>query len=386
MVLLTSSAISAAISGGVVCLFTFLLFLSGYVLQQQGVRSLQAALQEPIEIREQVQPILPPQFQNVNNDAQVLVEDDNDTSSILVDAVLDQEASQASDSTSEATHELSPQKLWYAHVDNTSPNSSPSAQNTVIEPSVRQNQLLYGRFAYVLSFPKPSDLCSGLLFTKWHRQLSQLPSSQVDILYLYPSDWETSSYAPHRDALRLLLESEHRHSAILHPVPISKVWTGMDVEAQLLSELARNIWPYERLLYLRTPGMLIDTIRLDNTLTSTYVDRKLLKSSWARLRAPVRRGDTAALNPEVLLFAQGKGLMVPTGDLQRTLTAKAKTSHEGNQQDGGNDEILPKEAAYVLFDEKELEQRNRNDSNHDSIFERFERERELVCEGTDLLA
>ncbi|KAK5079661.1 hypothetical protein LTR70_005993 [Exophiala xenobiotica] len=363
--------------------------------QQQGVRSLQAALQEPIEIREQVQPILPPQFQNVNNDAQVLVEDDNDTSSILVDAVLDQEAaqialsqeaSQASDSTSEATHELSPQKLWYAHVDNTSPNSSPSAQNTVIEPSVRQNQLLYGRFAYVLSFPKPSDLCSGLLFTKWHRQLSQLPSSQVDILYLYPSDWETSSYAPHRDALRLLLESEHRHSAILHPVPISKVWTGMDVEAQLLSELARNIWPYERLLYLRTPGMLIDTIRLDNTLTSTYVDRKLLKSSWARLRAPVRRGDTAALNPEVLLFAQGKGLMVPTGDLQRTLTAKAKTSHEGNQQDGGNDEFLPKEAAYVLFDEKELEQRKWNDSNHDSIFERFERERELVCEGTDLLA
>lgn len=395
MVLLTSSAISAAISGGVVCLFTFLLFLSGYALQQQGVRSLQAALQEPIEIRERVQPTLPPQFQDLGEDVLASAEDNNDTSSVQIDETPDQKAVQitlsedipgASNPTSEAAHELSPQQLWHAYVDNISPGALPSTQNTLSEPSIRQGQLLYGRFAYVLSFPKPSDLCSGLLFTNWHRQFSQLPSSQVDILYLYPSDWETSSYASHRDALRLLLESEHSHSAILHPVAISKKWTGMDIESQLLSELARNIWPYERLLYLRSPGMLIDTARLDSTLTSTYVDRKLLKSSWARLRAPVRRGDTAITNPEVLLFAQGKGLMLPTGDLQRTLTAEARTASEGSQQNGGNDESLAKEAAYVLFDEKELEQRESDDLNHDSIFERFERERQLICEGTDLLA
>lgn len=47
MVLLTSSTVSVILSTGVVCLFTLLLFLSGYVLQQQSVRSIQSALRPP---------------------------------------------------------------------------------------------------------------------------------------------------------------------------------------------------------------------------------------------------------------------------------------------------------------------------------------------------
>src|ERR1700754_3329452 len=61
MVLLTSSAVSVAISGAIICAFTFLLFLSGYVLQQRTVRSLQEALRQPPEALRPI-PSLPPQF------------------------------------------------------------------------------------------------------------------------------------------------------------------------------------------------------------------------------------------------------------------------------------------------------------------------------------
>jgi hypothetical protein len=44
MVLLTSSSVSAIVSMGVICIFTALLFLSGYVLQQQSVKNIQHAL------------------------------------------------------------------------------------------------------------------------------------------------------------------------------------------------------------------------------------------------------------------------------------------------------------------------------------------------------
>lgn len=47
MVLLTPSAISAAISSGVVFLFTTALFLSGYVLQQKTVEGLRQQIREP---------------------------------------------------------------------------------------------------------------------------------------------------------------------------------------------------------------------------------------------------------------------------------------------------------------------------------------------------
>lgn len=393
MVLLTSSAISAAISGGVVCLFTFLLFLSGYVLQQQSVRSLQAALQEPVEVRIRVQPTLPPQFQKAGEEG----DDDNDTSSTNIEIIQPQDSAQivigvddqeGLGSLPDVIQEPTPQQLWHAHVDGSPFNPASSEQEAIPEPPPPppQSDLPNARFAYVLSLPNPTDLCSALLFTKSHRQNSHL-NPQIDILYLYPSDWETSPRPSHRSALRLLLESEHKHAAILHPVPIAKVWAGIDVESQLLSELARNPWPYDRVMYLRTPGMVVDTGRLDGAMTATYVERGLMKTEWTKLRAPVRRGagGVATLHPEVLLFAQGRGLMEPVGELKGTLTARASTSRGVDNGDGVNDDFLAREAAYVLFDEKELRNRRKEKLDHNDIFERFERERELACEGTDLL-
>lgn len=405
MVLLTSSAISVAISSGIVFLFTFLLFLSGYVLQQQTVKSLQEALQAPVEVRVRLQQGYQNQFETAEDvliaaaeggDA-VTLDDSNDTQKeellreVTIQAILDVSTQQDAQSAGDAVQELTPQQLWHAHVDGESPDTSLSLddtaqiQNDPIPPQIETGFDM--RLAYVLSLPNPSDLCSALLFTKWHRKHSSYPRSQFNIIYLYPSDWETSSKPIYKDALNLLLEAEHHYSVLLHPVQISKVWTGIDVKSQLLSELARNPWVYDRVLYLRSPGMLVDTPRLDEMFVASYTDPGVVKTQWTKLRAPVRRGDSVALHPDILLFAQGRGLMVPVGGVAGSITAKARIDiddRRGND-DAGVEVAAPREAAYILFDDGELETRRKQKAGHDGLLGRFEREREKVCEGTMLL-
>jgi len=63
MVLLTSGTISAAISSGIVFLFTSALFLSGYVIQQKTVNSLREQIREPPRPTHTYL-YLPPQFAN----------------------------------------------------------------------------------------------------------------------------------------------------------------------------------------------------------------------------------------------------------------------------------------------------------------------------------
>lgn len=391
MVLLTASTISAAISGIIICLFTFLLFLSGYVLQQKTVRSLQEALAAPLEIRVRVAPTLSAQLQNIDGGVADVTADDNDTSNQnfngfqragnSVQVVLGETTLVGGDSI-----EPSPQEIWHTYIESNAEGPASRREPTEVNQRSPAIDALNGRYAYVFTLPNPADLCSAILFTSWSRQTSHIPQSQLSIVFLYPSDWETTSNPIYTDALRLLLQSEHKYSVLLHPVPISKVWTGIDVESQLLSELARNPWPYDRVMYLRSPGMLLDTTRLDNILISSYAEPSQVKSSWTKLRPPARRGLAASSHPDVLLFAQGRGLMAPIGDLRRSLTGQAKTHIERNQAGEITNEGRAKEATYILFDEKELRQRKKEEITEPSIFERFERERQTICSGTNLLA
>lgn len=352
MVLLTSSAISVAISSGVVCTFTFLLFLSGYTLQQQTVKSLQAALQTPVEDRIRIRPTKTPQYTHPEDDiAEVLTSfdierDGSDSTEIILNTVNDQ-----NDNEDETEDDLGlPFDL---------------------------------RLAYVLSLPEPAALCSALLFAKHYRALTRLPSSQVSIIYLYPSEWETSTNPTHIQTLRLLLHSEHEYSVLLHPVPISRVWTGIDTESQLLSELARSAWPYDRVLYLRTPGLLTNTARLDDALLTSYTVPSTLKSSWTRLKAASRRGSSESLHPEVLLWSHGRGLLEPLVDMKRSLVVKASEISVNDRGDGASID----HAAYVAFDWDEfgLGDDEGVDRNH-GIYAKFERDTQAICEGTDLLA
>lgn len=295
---------------------------------------------------------------------------------------------QFSDLLDNNAQELTPQQLWHAHLDGGLDQAIPKIPPITIDPTSILINSEDTRLAYVLSLPNPSDLCSALLFTKQHRESSIYPASQFNIIYLYPHSWETSTKQVHRDALSLLIQAEHTHSVLLHPVQISKVWSGIDVESQLLSELARNPWIYDRVMYLRLPGILVDTGRLDNTLVSSYLTPKIVKEQWTKLRAPVRRGAAAAeaLRPDVLLFAQGRGLMVPTSEDAKSVTARATQNPEERQIGQIEEESLDKDAAFVLFEEDMLKRRRTSGDNPDDLFARFERERQRVCEGTLLLS
>lgn len=131
--------------------------------------------------------------------------------------------------------------------------------------------------------------------------------------------------------------------------------------------------------------MLIDTARLDDTLVSSYLTPQIVKSQWTKLRAPVR-GSSALLRPDVLLFAQGRGLMVPTAWPAKSITAMAGLSHEERGTEDMKDGELAREAAYVLFGQEILEDRSKEQGARDRLIERFETERERVCEGTVLLS
>lgn len=377
MVLLTASTISAGISGAVICLFTFLLFLSGYALQQKSVRSLQEALAAPIEVRVRVQPTLPPQFRHTSEENELTSgQDANITSDELVNPGNEVQIFLDGQPT-DPVKKPSPKDLWRAYILEASndPESSDLAQAEPLEPA----RPLLGRYAYVLILVEPADLCSALVFAKSARDNSHIPEIQLNLVFIYPSDWETTANPIYSDALRLLLQAEHKHSVLLHPAPISKVWAGIDAESQLLSELARNPWPYDRVMYLRSPGILLDQVRLDNTLINSYAQPSSLKTGWTKLRAPTKRG--AAIHPDMLLFAQGKGLMIPVGDQEMALTARANSDQALAELTSS---ML--DPGYLLFDKQDVESSSGDLATYSSLLTYFNGQRSSACEGTNLLA
>lgn len=161
------------------------------------------------------------------------------------------------------------------------------------------------------------------------------------------------------------------------------------MESQLLSELARNPWIYDRVMYLRLPGILVDTARLDETLVSSFLTPKVVKDEWTKLRAPVRRGGAGvseALRPDVLLFAQGRGLMVPTSQRAKSITARSGLSSDEKRPEEARGQTSSRDAAFVLLDEEMLRSRRKQKTDRSGLFELFERERQRICEGTLLLS
>jgi hypothetical protein len=373
MVLLTSSAISVAISSTVICIFTFLLFLSGYVLQQQTVRSLQEALHRPPEPKPSV--ILPQKFWLSEEDELDVVPSDagNGLQLVQVNTRITEAGSQevlGTDATDRPEHpiEESPENP----VSPTEPSSDVAA-STILEsaPSATSEQ----RLAYILALSSPQQICSALLFFKWQREKGlQTPSLNL----LYPSIWEVadSTYPAYKTALDLMRNAEDTNNVILHPVEISAVWEGITIESQLLSGLQRNWmrWGFDRSIYLRSPGLALDITQLDSALSKSS-----LKKSWTPLSSAPQNA------PDVLLMsAERNMIMVPRGTM-RGLTVHANTGdHEQRHSKEMEIEarLASKKAGYVVFDEKELEHRRGEKEWYGGVFERFERGQKEVCAGT----
>lgn len=356
MVLLTSSAVSVAISGFIICAFTFLLFLSGYVLQQRTVRSLQEALRQPPEPKPI--PSLPPQFRR----PEVLVEQDGEQELDEVVVVTGTEQMEQQDGVvrSEGMGVDGTQTLVL--LETTVERIPPATERTQKQESL----------AYLLTIPEPEDLCSAALFARQQRQSSTVRQKPA-IIFLYPSTWETSPSPVHIAALSFLRDIQDEHSLTYHPVEISGIWSGVGTNSQLLGELQRYFWDFDRILYLKSPGMVMDMSAIESALQYSST-----KKSWAPVTA------SAGHDPEMLFWSRKKGLMMPRGEM-RKMTLSAVTSHADNHAAEMDAEALAKEAAYVLFEEDELDHRRNEREWYGGLFGRFERELANVCKGRGLL-
>ena len=302
MVLLTSSTVSMLVTSGVICMTTFLLFLSGYVLQQQSVRSIQEALRRPLE--PVPVPTLPPQFR----------ETENDTVGVFLEQLQ------------EAVEAVAGQGGYPME----------SIQAPVVAPNGRKEPPPQ-RLAYIFALEEPSHLCSALLFAKQQRSTSRV-SKEASIVLLYPSTWESDSSTHFASALGFMRDVQDLYDVVYRPVQIHNAW---NTRALLLGELQWGRWDYDQALYLRTPGMALDSRLLDEALSS--VDTR---QSWAPLSS------SSGESPEAMLKTS-QGLHTPRGAARKLLLSAPRAAIDG-EDEVDHTQAMARDAAFVTFDDPSL--------------------------------
>ena len=400
MVLLTSSSISVAISSGVVCLFTFLLFLSGYVVQQQTVRSLQAALHPPTLPT----PTLPVYFEHVTQRAQsetvnvTELEEGTEVhealnggsdeqrlsgfqtvlkSNIEATSVADNRdhmsaPTQAANEPSTKTPYAGDKKTANTDINENlgvaadQPTPAAPAAPAETQPAFEQP----ARLAHVQVLSSPSQICSALLFFKVHMDNGD---DHIGRVILYPSVWgEDTSSDSFTTALALMRLVKDDYKISYRPFKVGDISEERAVERELVAHLATDDWEYDRMLYLRSPGLALNIGALDSALQVSKT-KALLSRNWA----PVNSESSTA--PSILLVSE-HGLHHPRGS-NRRLIAEAFTSHANHHENEMDVEAAAQTAAYVRFEEGELEHRRTEKEWYGGVFERYERGRAEICKG-----
>lgn len=246
MVLLTSSTVSFMISSSIIGLFTFLLFLSGYVLQQRTVRSIQLAIRPPDLSTSQNWLQKGAAEQLVLNGGE---QDDQPIPKDDVTAPVGKFAKIFGDGKQERLNNLGSQE----------------ADKGDRNPA---------RHAYlqILTKPSASDICSSVLFFDLLASNSSIPTTEHVVLY--PESWDVNS--PTRNialALGLLRESSgrsHRRKSnvVVHAVNTLNKNDGSPSESQLFKSASAKLAQYERIMYIRAPGLLLDAEKLDDLFLS----------------------------------------------------------------------------------------------------------------------
>lgn len=268
MVLLTSSTVSTIVSMGVVCIFTLLLFLSGYVLQQQSVKSIQHAIRPPPDsASESKHGALGSTFQKRNpSDTDLGLDADQDT----------------------------PRASQDRHAGSR------------------------GNFAYlqILSEPDASDICSAVLFFK---QLATNGTSVQDRLFMYPQEWDRMPAKKLGKsasiALSLLRDASIKYGIWLLPIDMTAAtsagYSATNTKVLRLGQI--QFMQYDSVLYVQTPGMILDTERLDDVLFSRPLPLRHDKNrpdsfnNEAWIPMPLRANRDADLPPVYLITVNNLG-------------------------------------------------------------------------------
>lgn len=342
MVLLTSSTVSVILSTGVISVFTILLFLSGYTIQQRSVRNIQHALR----------PAVSPDPKIGHGSAGSSFH--GTKRSLLSDLAADD----ADDASSQ----------------------SPAG----------------GNYAYLqlLSTPDPSNICSAILFFK---QLTSNGTVIQDRLFMYPQEWDMMPASQQSEsvstALSLLRDASLKYGIWLLPIDMTTATSAgyATTDTKLLRLGQIQFMQYDSVLYVQTPGMLLDTGKLDDVLLSRPLPLRHDKSrtdsfnNEAWIPMPLRADRDANLPPVYLITVNnvGSGHIEARGHVPNTALpgfGGLVTGPEGAQSSQEEDYDAEKQPGYVFFEH--------DDDGHvkwarNPLFGSWRAQQYQVCEGLD---
>lgn len=341
MVLLTSSTVSVILSTGVICMFTLLLFLSGYILQQQSVRNIQDALRPP-------------------------------------------DAGGHGHGSSRSSYKRSDQNIL-------SNLEFPDHQTKDFHHHSAAN----GNFAYLqlLSRPDPSDICSAIAFFKL---LATNSSAVDDRLFMYPQEWDHMKHPSQRvaTALSLLHTASVKYGIWLLPIDMSAATSGgyRPTDTRLLRLGQIQFLQYDSVLYLQSPGMLLNTEKLDALMLSRPLplryDQKRRESfnneAWVPM--PLRADRDANLPPVYLVTVNNldSGHVEARGHIPNAALpgfGRLVTGPSGVKSFRDGDYDRDEQPGYVFF-ENDKDGHVRWAGN--PLFGAWRAQQYEVCEGLDL--
>ncbi|KAK5111612.1 hypothetical protein LTR85_011790 [Meristemomyces frigidus] len=341
-ILLSQSQVSVVASSGIILIFTILLFLSGYVIQQRTVTGLQAAIRPRV-------PLPPP--------------------SLRVQEQAEQDVGP----------ELRPSRLFrgQARVAHTEPVDAAARASANVN---------WNRLAHVQLVRNHHDVCNAIMIlADFHRLKS--PARRV---LLFPRAWAQEKEGKKGDigdpflgsSRRLMRMAARRYGVELRPVgPIVARSGDDDREGErgdvysLASAFA--LTDFDRVLSIETPGLLMDATPLDAVLAFTESapfamlqdttegdgihssDLLLLQPSGPthatllqRLQATPAFNDTllpAVFTEEPLLLASTTS---SDGEMQTQLIRSIGTLHDAAP--GFNASAFLADVAYIRFSDPKL--------------------------------
>lgn len=396
VLLLTSSHLSVLISSGIIFLFTLILFLSGYALQQQTVRNLQRTLHPSATPTVQVLQVYPTSYtvDGVKKNG-TGVEGERDGKGRVAKAF-------GSPSGSKGYQDTIGLGGSGSGAAGAGPGPGPGAQTgerkgeteaalhplTPTDTAAEKLEELdrWKGLAYLQLLTSPEDICSSLLF---YRTLAKQGSSVPGRVVMYPSSWSSaltfsssaSSANPSSNssegkissgkatALHALKKSKDALGLTLQPVDIPADSTA----AATLIESAFLLPGLKRILYVRGHGMLLNTTALDEILyaskavemavgiaatgSSEEVKTRSLflmrpgEKVWGRLSGEIDKMSDESLDGVWLGLETMRGLNMPRLQMADSNGVRTLGERNGEKAVGGKEE----DSAYMHFEKEEVE-------------------------------
>ncbi|OJD28659.1 glycosyltransferase family 8 protein [Diplodia corticola] len=318
MVMLTGGQVSMAISSSIVFIFTFLLFLSGYILQQQTVRGIQEAIKPRLP-----QPKAPVPEEPFNPNARLA-------------RVL-------------------------------------GSRDPAHEKFIAETQVDWRKLGYVQLVTHHRDVCTAVMqFAELHREKS--PASRV---LLFPRAWieDEEDDDPYLETSRRLLRAAaRRYRVVLRPVdPVIK-GDGDSTRPRYSLASFFSLIDFDRLLYLAPSGIIIDSLAMDAllafaasrrlaalpedpTASRISTDFMLLQpslSTFRKLSAALSEADVSDTKLFQKIFDASTSLLPPTAESETTLYYESSELRTLDDPESFNSTQFLSTTAYVRLADPEL--------------------------------